>query len=156
MHKPFTEALAVITIGTLGLSAFVLPPQARSEERKSCEVAIVDARERLEKGRDITVMTDIVDRSEAYSDSPDGRPLIVDIVVDGSAADSVMNSPVLQKALTSEIIKSCDSVGAVTFARYQSGWTSTIGLMAGGNIQQFECVEPGQDDPSWGQEYCGL
>ncbi|MBD2016113.1 hypothetical protein H6F96_19335 [Microcoleus sp. FACHB-53] len=39
-----------------------------------------------------------------------GRPLFVTIIVDGNAADSVMSSPVFQKAITSEIINSCGSL----------------------------------------------
>jgi hypothetical protein len=87
---------------------------------------------------------------------PNGRPLSVTIIVDGDAADSVMSSPVFQKAITSEIIKSCGSVGAVTFGRHRTDWSITLGMMSDGTIESFKCIDP---DPevnklSWGQQIC--
>lgn len=159
MHKHRIAALAVTVAGSFGLPAFVLPPQAQAlsqQTNKPCEVAIVNARERIEKGRRITVTTDIADRSEIYSNPPNGRPLLVTIIVDGDAADSVMSSPVFQKAIASEIIKSCGSIGAVTFGRQETDWSITFGIMSGGTIKSFECIDP---DPEvnkipWGQQVC--
>jgi len=164
MHKRLIDALAVIAVGSLSLSAFILSPSARSQETgQPCEVAMLNAKKRIEQGRDITVKTTItdgtlVDGSKRYPDHPHGRPTIIWLEVDGSAADSVMASPAFQKAIASEIIKSCNSVGAVTFIRYQTGWSSTVGLMRDGSIQNFECIEhdPEQGSPSWGQEWCSL
>lgn len=159
MHKRLIEALAIIAAGSLGLSAFILPAKVRSKEtEKSCEVVILNAKKHIKQGRNITVITNIKDGSELYPDHPDGRPNIIWIEVDGSAADSIMESPVLQKAIASEIIKSCNSVGAVTFIRYQTGWAYTVGLMRDGSIQNFECLDhvPEKFSPSWGQEFCSL
>ncbi|HEY9707343.1 MAG TPA: hypothetical protein V6D48_03980 [Oculatellaceae cyanobacterium] len=159
VQKRLIDALAVIAAGSLGLSAFILPPQARSQETgQPCEVAMLNAKKRIEQGREITVTTNIKDGSELYPDHPNGRPTIIWLEVDGSAADSMMVSPVSQKASASEIIKSCNSVGAVTFIRYQTGWSSTFGLMRDGSIQNFECVEhdPEKGSPSWGQEWCSI
>jgi hypothetical protein len=157
MQKFFANAIVFITTGALSLSPFALPLQARSEQtRKSCETAIADGTSRIEKGREITVTTDITDRGEIYPNHPSGRSLFVRIVLDGNAADSVMLSPVLQKAISSEIISSCGSVGAVTFGRYRTDWSSTFGLMPNGTIKQFECVDPDpdRDKLSWGQQVC--
>jgi len=157
MQKRLIDALVIIAAGSLGLSAFILTPQARSQETKqSCEVVMLNAKKQIEQGRDITVITNIKDGSERYPDHPDDRPAIIWLEVDGSAADSVMESPVFQKAIASEIINSCNSVGAVTFGRYQTGWIYTIGLMRDGTIQKFECVDddPERGSPSWGQEWC--
>lgn len=159
MQKRLIDALAVIAAGSLSLSASILPPQARSQATgKSCEAVILNAKKRIEQGRDITVMTNIEDGSELYPDHPDDRPTIIKIIVNGRAADSVMESPVFQKALASEIIKSCNSVGAVTFIRYQTGWSSTVGLMRDGSIQNFECIDhdPEKGSPSWGQNWCDV
>jgi hypothetical protein len=156
MQKFLTNAI-VITAVSLSLSGFALPPQAKSEPtRKSCETAIADGRGRIEKGRDITATTDIEDHSEIYPNHPNGRPLFVTIIVDGNAADSVMSSPVFQKAITSEIIKSCDSVGAVRFGRQATDWSITFGMMSGGTIESFECIDPNPevDTISWGQQVC--
>lgn len=153
------DALAIITAGFLGLSALILPLQASSQETtQSCEIALSDARNRIEQGRDITVIATVTDGSERYPDHPDNRSTIIWLEVDGNAADSVMESLVFQKAIASQIIKSCNSVGAVTFIRYQTGWSSTVGLMRDGSIQNFECIEHDSEkgSPSWGQNWCDI
>jgi hypothetical protein len=183
MHKRVSEALAVIAAGSLGLSAFILPPQARSQETKQlCEVAMLNAKKRIEQGRDISVTTDITNGSDKYSNHPDGRPAIIVIWLDfpgsygyrgvgsaddgvGSADDavSVMESPRVQRAIASEIIKSCNSVGAVTFIlKQQPPWATTVGLMRDCSIQKFECLLPDElpNDSSlplrWGKELCSI
>jgi hypothetical protein len=158
MQKFFTNALVFIAAGSLGLSAVVLPSQVRSEPKgQTCEAAIANGRQRITAGRSITIVNSkILDDSQTYPDHPDGRPNIVQIILDGKAANSVMESPVLKKAIASEIISSCGSVGAVTFGRYRTDWSSTFGLMSNGTIKQFECVDPDpeRDKLSWGQLVC--
>jgi hypothetical protein len=157
MQKFFANTVIFIAVGSLGLSASVLPSQAQSEQtRKSCETAIVDGKGRIERGRDITVRTDITDWSEIYSNPPNGRPLSVTIGVGGDAASSVMESPVFQKAIASDIIKYCSSVGSVTFHMRESDWAVTSGIMPDGTIQDFECTDPAPEGqkPRWGQQSC--
>jgi hypothetical protein len=158
MQKFLANAIVVIAAGSLSLSAIGLPSQVRSEpKRQTCEAAIANGRERITTGRSVTIASfNILDDSQTYPDHPDGRPQIVRIRLDGKAADEVMNSPVFQKAIASEIINSCGSVGAVNFQRNQTDWSSTFGLMPNGTIKQFECVEPGpgRNRVSWGQESC--
>ena len=158
MPKHLINAFAVITAGFLGLSAFILPSQARSQETtQSCEIALSNAKNRIEQERDITVEIDIKDSSEEYPDPPDGRPTIIWFEVEGNAAESVMESPVFQRAIASEIINSCNSVGAVSFGVSHTGWINTIGLMRDGTIQKFECVDhdPERSSPyPWGQDPC--
>lgn len=160
-YQRLSQSLAAIVAGSFGLSAFILPLQVRSEETgKSCEVVLMNAKKRIEQEKEITVMTNVIDSSERYPAHPPGRPTMIMVVVDGREADSIMVSPVFQKAIASEIIQSCTSVGAVTFGQYQTGWTSTVGLMAEGSIQHFECLddygEQGPSQVSWGQEWCSL
>jgi hypothetical protein len=157
MQKFFANAIVFIATGALSLSPFALPLQARSEQtRKSCETAIADATSRLENGREITVTTDITDHSEIYPNHPSGRSLSVGIALDGNAADSVMLSPVFQKAIASEIINACGSVGAVMFGRLQTDWSLTYGIMSDGTVKAFECIDPDPDgnNPRWGQQVC--
>jgi hypothetical protein len=157
LQKFLANTIVVIAAGSLALPAFAMPPQAKSEQtRKSCETARADARGRIEKGRDITVTTDREDYSHLYSNPPKGRPFFVKIGLKGKAADSVMESPVFQKAIASEIINSCGTVGAVRFGIYQTDWLSTFGLMPSGTIKQFECVSvrSGSIKLLWGQEMC--
>ena len=157
MQKFLANAIVFITAGSLSLSTIVLAPQAKSQEiEKVCQSAIRDAKQCVERRRSITVMTETVDRSQLYPNHPDGRPLIVEITLDGNAADSVMNSPVFQKAITSEIINSCGSVGGVSFGRRKTDWYLTFGLMPNGTIQSFECVDPNPEinGLTWGQQIC--
>jgi hypothetical protein len=158
MQKFFANAIVFIATGSLSLSAVVLPSQVRSQPKgQTCEAAIANGRQRITAGRSITIVSsNILDGSQTYPDYPDGRPKIVHISLDGKAASSVMESPVLQKAISSEIISSCGSVGAVTFGRYRTDWSSTFGLMPNGTIKQFECVDPDpdRDKLSWGQLVC--
>ncbi|MEW6493425.1 MAG: hypothetical protein AB1589_13110 [Cyanobacteriota bacterium] len=105
MHKRLNDALAVITAGFLSLSTFILPPQARSQETtQSCKIALSDAKNRIEQGRDITAIATVTDGSERYPDHPDDRPTIIWLEVEGNAADSVMALPASQKAIASQII----------------------------------------------------
>ncbi len=157
MQKFFANAIVFLAAGSLNLSAFALPPQAKSEQtRKSCETAVADSKVRIEKGKDITVTTDIASRSETYPNHPSGRPLFVTIIVDGNAADSVMLSPAFQKAIASEIIESCGSVGAVTFGKQATDWSITLGVMSDGRIEGFKCIDPDPevDRIPWGQQIC--
>jgi hypothetical protein len=157
MQNFIANAIVVIAVGSLGLSAVVLPSPVRSEEAgESCQVATRTARERIEQGRSITVMTYTLDHSETYPNHPNNRPLIVQIVVDGSAASSVMKSPVFQKAISSSIIKSCGSVGGVIFGKARTDWYLTLGLMPNGTIEYFECLNPNpeRNKLSWGQQVC--
>jgi len=157
MGTTLTNTIVVMVATSLGFSNFLLPIPAKSEAiSQLCEVAIKNGRQRIEQGKRIIVMTRILDERENYPDHPQGRPLLVMISLDGQGADSVMKSPVFQKAIASEIIQSCSSVGAVRFARNQTDWYVTLGLMPNGTIQNFQCVDP---DPSrnrltWGQQVC--
>ncbi len=159
MQENLTKTVLIIATVFFGVSALVLPPQAKSEETgKSCQVAMSAAKERIEQGRNITVKIDATDNSKAYPDYPKGRSERARVGLIGRDADSVMSSPVFQKAIATEIIRSCNSIGAVSFNKYQTGWTSTIGLMSDGTIQSFKCYEADEGTPrlSWGLEYCEL
>jgi hypothetical protein len=157
MQKFLANTVVIVATGALGLSTFALPEQVKSEQtRKSCEVAIATAKKRITTGRSITISSNVVDGAQTYADHPDNRPQIVQIRLDGQSADSVMESPVFQKAIASKIINSCSTVGAVIFARQQTDWSSTFGLMSSGTIKQFQCVDPDPEGnkPSWGQTVC--
>lgn len=159
MNTYLIKALAVMMVGSLGLSVLSLTPPARSQETiKSCDLVIQNVKKRIEQGRKITVTTNVIDASKKYPDHPNERPRIVMIAVDGQAAYAMMVSPVFRRAIASEIIKSCNSVGAVTFNRSQSAWLVTVGLMKDGSIENFECIlqDRRKDPPSWGQEWCDI
>lgn len=164
MQKNFTKTVFIITTGFFSFFSLVLPLEiAKGKETgKSCEATINAAKERLERGRNITVKISVRDNSRAYPDHPNGRSEEVLLGLAGSIirsdADSVMSSPVFQKAIATEIIRSCNSIGSVTFNKDRTGWTSTIGLMSDGTIQPFKCYEydQGRSRLSWGLQNCEL
>lgn len=135
---------------------FCSPAQAENEQDSSaCEAAITSAKERIFRGRNITAVK--VNASDHnYLNPPASRPLIIHLSLSGEATPSVMESPVFQKAIASEIIKSCTSVGAVAFSQAQTDWVSQVGLMPNGTIQQFECVTPNGENRAlpWGKYPC--
>lgn len=154
--QTFTTIFCLTTL--IGGITNLLPNSALASSEAACEVAIANAKKRIVEGRTITIVqTDITDNSKLYPDHPNGRPLFINIALKGSATVSVMKSPVFQTAIASELIKSCTSVGAVAFGKYQTDWRSIIGLMPDGTIQQFQkCVNPSRESnyPSWGQAGC--
>ncbi len=163
MQKSFTKTILIIATSFLVFFPLVLPLEAKSQETgKSCEAAINAAKERIERGRNITVKISVRDNSKAYSDHPSSRPDDVGLVlvgsITGSDADSVMSSPVFQKAIATEIIRSCNSISSVTFNKNLTGWSSTIGLMSDGTIQPFKCYEfdQGRRDLPWGFQNCDV
>jgi len=155
--RGLTTTICLTTL-LIGIANLIQSSASAESERaeNSCKVAMNRAKERITKGRDLRIVS--VGNVNAPSDHPNGRPLILQIVLEGKAAESVMSSPVFQKALASEIIKSCNSVSAVNFGMYRSGWSSMTGLMPDGTIQGFQCLEPDRDMPkiSWGQQVCSL
>ena len=137
---------------------FSSPAWAGSEKAEaSCEAVIRNAKERIVRGRNITIVdVNFRDNSSNYLNPPANRPLIVTITLNGIATASVMESPVFQKAIASDILKSCSSVAAVDFGKYKTDWSSKVGLMTNGTIQKFECVTPSRESGKlpWGQYYC--
>jgi hypothetical protein len=149
-----------LTTLLIGMANLVQSSASAESERteNSCKVAMNRAKERITRGRDLRLVSfGNVDVALTYPDHPNGRPLILQIVLEGKAASSVMSSPAFQKTVASEIIRSCGSVSAINFAMYRSGWVSMTGLMPDGTIQGFQCFEA---DPrlklSWGQQVCSL
>lgn len=152
------KTFVVITVGFLSLSPLVVPSQVRGQEIKSCVAAIVKAKERTREGRSINVFSDLRDHSTEYPDSAKKRPVTILMLMQGRETVSMMGSTRLKTSLASDIINACEFVSAVTFAQYQSGWSSTIGLMSDGSIKEFECLEPSRYGPKlrWGQEVCSV
>ena len=148
----------LLALSTSTYNLFSSPAKAGSEKANaSCEAAITNAKERIVRGRNLTVVkVKTRDNSKNYLNPPAGRPLIMSIYLSGRATASLMNSPVFQKAISSDLIKSCTSVGAVAFLMDQTDWVSEVGLMPNGTIQQFECISPDGEGgkPPWGKYYC--
>jgi hypothetical protein len=148
----------LLALSSSMVNLFCSPAQAESEQDTSaCEAAITSAKERIFRGRNITaVKVNARDHSQYYLNPPVSRPLTINLSLSGGATPSVMESPVFQRAIASDIIKSCTSVGAVGFSQAQTDWVSEVGLMPNGTIQQFECVTPNGENSvlPWGKYSC--
>ncbi len=127
-----------------------------SPSTTNCTEAKVNAIRAIEQGRNISVREENFDLSE-YADYPTDRPDEYALIMDGPATESILNSNQFMKTLATEIISTCDSVGAVVFALDNSGWGVTLGLFPDGSIDFFECIFPEQgssDILPWGYKYC--
>lgn len=73
--------------------------------------------------------------------------------MEGTATDSIMNSPKFMKSIANKIIDNGGSVNSVTFALNNSGWKYSIGLLPNGKIDFFECLDNNEDNRKliWGQ-----
>jgi len=150
----------VTVLNTLSILSVSLPLRAEGKPR-DCTMTIAAAQKRLTTGRDVEVNIKSFDISESYPDHPDDRPMTYLLVLKGAATESIMRSPRFQKAIATEIIKSCGSVGVVTFGMDGTGWGQSVGVLPGGRVDNFECVEHigSRGVPKkliWGQEFCNL
>lgn len=114
----------------------------------------------LQEGRKLEVSVRSRDISQTYPDHPVGRPREYLFTMKGPATASIFNSPKLLQSVGAGIFANCSSVGTVTFALANSGWMSTLGLMPGGQVEFFQCLEARRDTAGrrlkWGQQYCNL
>lgn len=150
----------VTVLNTFLVLSASLPLRAEGKPR-DCTMTIATAQKRLTTGRDVEVNIKSFDISEDYPDHPDNRPMTYLLILKGAATESIMRSPRFQKAIATEIIKSCESVGVVTFGMDGTGWGQSVGVLPGGRIDNFECVEhPGSRGVPkkliWGQEFCNI
>lgn len=162
----FTPTVAAL-VGVIGLQTPLLlfsSMAAIGQSTRTCTQVILDAQNRLETGRDLTVELRRDNLSRNYPDYPENHPDEYIWALRGSATSDVLASPQMMKAIAVEIINTCDSVGAVTFARDQSGQLGRYGLMPDGSIKGFKCaedfgIELGRENnqkPQWGMQFCGL
>jgi hypothetical protein len=149
----------LITTGLIALDTLLplgLPVQAQEvATTRDCTATIAAVQNRIEKGRDIYVTARSYNISADYPDHPRGRPYQHQFILNGNASKSIMNSSKFLESIATNIISNCNSVGLVSFAVYQTGWNSSIGLMPNGSLKFFECLHYELNlKPVWGQEVC--
>jgi hypothetical protein len=139
--------LKLQTIGIAAMQALwlIAPPSLAQENQveldSQCLSIVQKAQSRLQEGRNLSVQIRTVDQSEYQEDSPENRPILVRLVMDGTAAASVMNSSQLMKSISTEVIQHCESVSVVVFGVNCSGWHTTFGLFDQGRVKEFQCFE---------------
>jgi len=152
----------LIATGIIALNTFTilnLPASVRAEDERDCTAALSKAQRQIETGRSVDVSIRISDISEGYPDHPDGRPMSYEFVLQGTASGAIMNSPKFMKAIATNVIQNCGSVGVVHFGVWGSGWGSSVGVLPSGQLDFFQCVDFEERNPptlSWGQEVCNL
>jgi hypothetical protein len=124
-----------------------------------CASALEDARNRIEENREIRVGINALDMStwDSSGNYPPGRPMDYSFNLDGRAMYDIMNSPQFLNSISTDIINNCTSASAVSFVGGQSDWIITFGLFDEGQVEQFRCVSPRENDSGelpWGYMYC--
>ncbi|WP_008312285.1 hypothetical protein [Leptolyngbya sp. PCC 6406] len=160
MVKFLTTALSLAGLATLiAANPAVAVPTTITVEQL-CAQEVQTAITTIETGRSaiVTYWTTYEFNESSFTDYPPEAPVGLWLRIDGPAADSVMVSPQFLKALSAELIQTCNGLSSVTFNRDHTGWTEVFGLV-NGEVRQFDCV--GDDynwvDPlPWGQMICGL
>lgn len=149
--------LIITGLITLNISILPSPIQAQEVENRDCTATIAAAQNQIETGRSVTVTIRSSDISKRYPDHPTNRPYRYVVLLEGAAAESIMNSPNFMKSIATKMINNCSSVGSVTFAVNYTGWSYSIGLIEG-RLDFFECLEHdgSNRELTWGQEYCSL
>ena len=133
----------------------------RSSDR-ACDAALAQLKQRLIADRQLRVPAQW--EGEVYGNSPEGRPIVYSVAVEGPAAASVLNSPQLLQEISTAFINECDLAAAVSIGLYRAGGGDIFGIVEG-QVKRFGCaedigIEPGPmvvDRPMpWGYHYCTI
>lgn len=151
--------LRPIAIGLIALNTF-LPRSLQAQELKTsdrCTAAVASAQKRIETGRNVSVLLNVADNlPQTYTNYPANRPYRYTFALNGTAANSIMNSDKFMKSIATSVTTNCNSVSMVIFAVYQTDWYYAYGLLPNGKMENFSsnCVEPGPGKLRWGQQTC--
>ncbi len=107
-----------------------------------CDAAFNQMLTSLTEGRQLSIASQFSrETSENYSDYPEGRSLLHTVAIQGSASDSVMNSPQLLLNISESFLNGCSTAGAITVVNLNSvAGVETVGLVDG-RPTFFECTQ---------------
>lgn len=74
-----------------------------------------------------------------------------------SVAENILNSSQLQQDWANYLVKSCNNIAVVTFAKAQSGWNNQYAIQSNGLTKARDCLSPGQGSDGltpWNYSYC--
>jgi hypothetical protein len=144
--------LGIISIGNIFTYDSVIAVTANSAE---CNQAIAQTKSQLSKIKKLNLISSqSKDISNLYKDFPAGKNIEQRFVFTGKAAANVLNSPKMLGSMSNNIIKKCNSTGAVFFGIDRSDNSLIYGLV-NNQITQFECLSAGIGaKPKWGQLVC--
>ena len=152
------QLLATGMIAVNILVVLSLPSSLRAEEPKNCRSAIDNAQKQIKAGRPLKVTIRTFDISKSYPDYPKNRPTSYMFSMKGQGTSTVMRSPKFMKAIATNVIQNCGSVSIVRIAVWETDDVATFGLLPGGKVDAFECLQPDRDAfdsrLAWGKEVC--
>jgi hypothetical protein len=62
-----------------------------------------------------------------------------------SVVENILNSFQLQQGWADYLVKNCNNLAAVTFAKVGSGWNNQFAIQTNGQMKARECIFPGED-----------
>lgn len=148
------QAVVGVVVAGLALGTIEVQP---AQSKDSCQVALAKAKNQLKSKNVRVVNLNEYDMSkESYSSEyPEKYPIRVSMSLEGSGTESVMNSTIFLKALSSNIILGCEPVSLVEFGANQTDWINTFGLLGNNKVEEFECLPPGTTTRiPWGYTVC--
>jgi len=148
-----------LTAGFLSLTALLgltIPVQAQEMAAPpvtpSCNAALATAQKRIETGGEIEVRVHRSDVSASYTDYPLNRPAEYTFAFQGTAELTIINSPKFMTALATDVVQACETVSLVTFTVAGTDYMHLLGLMPGGEVKAFDCLEitgNTEERPTW-------
>ena len=155
------KAFLCSAITAITLLASNLPiTQAQSVKQSSkCAVTLQSVKNKIKQGRRITIVRVSKDNiSEEYQSYPKNRPHSYYFLLQGAAANSVLESSQFLTALSKNIITSCSDVSQITYALDASDYWRTFGLMSGNKVNEFKYIKASPTDNNlpklpWGSDY---
>lgn len=140
---------------------------------QTCISTVLAATEEIEANRAVSALISSLQLSQLYESIPDSRPYGMYLSLSGASAISVFLSPQFLERLSSDLIESCSSVGAVFFGASSLQEEKIFGLLlesqpsndqASWRVGPFACISGAQSTWSqrtnqrlrWGQQVCSL
>lgn len=97
-------------------------------------------------------------RAHQYESGPINRTQVQHFIVAGRASDDIMTSPVMQSQIAAQLIQNCPDLGLVRFSVSETDWSEDYGLMHGGMVKAFRCIEMTTEMDTvgldWGDRVC--
>lgn len=123
--------------------------QAVKQSKNSCETAVKNVKARIQNNSYLTVEFQARQIPSYWQEgSPAGRRSQLIILLGtpregtGNLVENIMASTQMLTAMSNQLIDGCDNIAAVTYAKNNSGYKRTFGLIQG-TVQEFDYITPG-------------
>ncbi|MCT7993460.1 hypothetical protein [Laspinema olomoucense] len=122
--------------------------QEVKQSNNSCDTAVENVKARIQNNNYLTV--EFKGRQiphEWQAGAPAGRSVQLIILLgkvregSGQLVDNIMASTQMLTAMSNQLIEGCDNIAAVTYAKNNTGYVRTFGLIQG-RVQEFDYITP--------------